>query len=304
MGMEARVDPDEALVEFERWVAWQPLAERSAREYRRNVAAFCAWLEATPDASGWGADPLGDAIARDHAVRDFRHFLQVERRAAPATVNLALASLDALYRQRRLGRPNVRRDKPVLAAPRALDVDEQRRLLRAAEHAPVRDRALVVVPLFTALRISEVVALDVDDVQMTTRKGRLIVRSGKGDKPRELPLGAGAPDPRGVADRPTYPRRRRRAIAVHRPRRWATVGPGGGQRDSRRRPPGEAFPVGACVAPHLPDRAGAPGHRSGHGRRGGRPLAVGDHAALDAAVGGRPRAGAGGPDHRFLRRGG
>ena len=57
------------------------------------------------------------------------------------------------------------------AAPRALDEDEQRALLRAAEAARPRDRAIVVVLLHTALRLSEVVALDVDDVRISARKG-------------------------------------------------------------------------------------------------------------------------------------
>jgi integrase len=65
----------------------------------------------------------------------------------------------------------LRRDKPAIAAPRALDEAAQRRLLRAADNAPVRSRALVVLMLFTALRISEAVALDVDDVRILTRKG-------------------------------------------------------------------------------------------------------------------------------------
>ncbi|MGO9960703.1 MAG: tyrosine recombinase XerC, partial [Solirubrobacteraceae bacterium] len=99
------------------------------------------------------------------------------------------ASLDALYRCLELGRPNVRRDKPVLAAPRALDEASQRRLLRAAEAAPIRARSLVVLMLFTALRISETVALDVDDVRIMTRKGVLAV-VGKGEVRREVPLNA------------------------------------------------------------------------------------------------------------------
>ena len=145
---------------FERWLAGRPLAERSRREYARNVRAYCAWLAATPDRDGWQGDPLTDALARDHATRDFRRYLQVEKRAAASTVNLALASLDALYRCLGLGCPHVRRDKPSLAAPRALDEAGQRRLLRAAEGAPARARALVMLMLFTALRISEAVALD------------------------------------------------------------------------------------------------------------------------------------------------
>ena len=85
---------------FERWLAGRPLADRSRREYARNVRVYCAWLAATPDRDGWQGDPLTDPLARDHAARDFRRYLQVERRAAASTVNLALASLDALYRWR------------------------------------------------------------------------------------------------------------------------------------------------------------------------------------------------------------
>jgi site-specific recombinase XerD len=174
---------------FERWLAGRPLAERSRREYARNVRAYCGWLAVTPDRDGWQGDPLTDPLARDHAARDFRRWLQVERRAAPSTVNLALASLDALYRSLGLGRPNVRRDKPAQAAPRALDEAGQRLLLRAAEAAPIRARALVMLMLFTALRISETVALDLDDVRITTRKGVLVVM-GKGEMQREVPLNA------------------------------------------------------------------------------------------------------------------
>lgn len=97
--------------------------------------------------------------------------------------------MDALYRCLGLGRPNVRRDTPAQAAPRALDEAGQRRLLRAAEAAPIRARSLVMLMLFTALRISETVALDIDDVRITARKGLLIV-FGKGEIQREVPLNA------------------------------------------------------------------------------------------------------------------
>ncbi len=53
----------------------------------------------------------------------------------------------------------------------------------------MRARALVMLMLFTALRISETVALDVDDVRITARKGVLVV-VGKGEIQRELPLNA------------------------------------------------------------------------------------------------------------------
>lgn len=165
------------------------MAERSKREYLRNVEAFCAWLTAAGEA-GWGGDPLADPLARDYAARDFKRFLKVEQGLRPASVNLALASLDSLYRCLGLGRPNVRREELPQAAPRALGVDEQRRLLRAAERASARDRAIVLTMLFATVRLAELVALDLDDVRVSARKGKLVIRSGKGDAFREVPLNA------------------------------------------------------------------------------------------------------------------
>ncbi|MGI9098031.1 MAG: phage integrase N-terminal SAM-like domain-containing protein [Solirubrobacteraceae bacterium] len=134
--MQQLGDVAQAQADFERWLERQPLADRTKREYARNVRVFLEWLAAS---AGWDADPLADRLARDHAARDFRRWLKVERRAAASTVNLALASLDALHRQRGLGNPNVRRELPVRAAPRALSQDHQRDLLRACERASPRD---------------------------------------------------------------------------------------------------------------------------------------------------------------------
>jgi integrase/recombinase XerC len=41
---------------------------------------------------------------------------------------------------------------------------------------------------YTALRLAELAALDIDDVSMSARRGRLRIRSGKGDAYREVPL--------------------------------------------------------------------------------------------------------------------
>ena len=56
---------------FERWLAGRPLADRSRREYARNVRVYCVWLAATADRDGWQGDPLSDPLARDHAARVF-----------------------------------------------------------------------------------------------------------------------------------------------------------------------------------------------------------------------------------------
>ncbi len=188
--MEGWRDPAEVLTGYEAWLARQALSPRTRAEYRRWVRLFCAWLSDGADERALGADPLVDLAARDYAARDFKRFLKVERALGPASVNLGLAAVDHLYRHLGLGRANVRRESLPVAAPRALSVDEQRLLLRAAERAGARDRALVVLMLFAGLRIGETVALAADDVSISTRKGRVVIRSGKGDAYREVALNA------------------------------------------------------------------------------------------------------------------
>jgi site-specific recombinase XerD len=50
-----------------------------------------------------------------------------------------------------------------------------------------RDRALALVPFYAGTRIAETVALDVDDVRLSARKGVLRVL-GKGRREREVPI--------------------------------------------------------------------------------------------------------------------
>jgi integrase/recombinase XerC len=177
----------EALTVYLTWLEGRPLAARSREAYGHHVSRFLAWLG---DRSPVDGDPLVDVDARDWAVRDYKRHLKAVERWKPASVNLALAALDSFYTQLGLGRPVVRREDLPAKAPRAITEDQQRRLLRMAERASARDRAIVVLLLYTGLRLAELVALDVGDVRVSARKGLVIVRSGKGDAYREVPLNA------------------------------------------------------------------------------------------------------------------
>ncbi len=78
------------------------------------------------------------------------------------------------------------RVKPPL--PRVLQVDEAARAVEAPAFA--RDRALFEVAYGAGLRVSELVSLDMGDLQLEA--GLVTVRRGKGGKGRVVPLGEGA----------------------------------------------------------------------------------------------------------------
>jgi integrase len=52
----------------------------------------------------------------------------------------------------------------------------------------IRDQAMICLMIYAGLREGEVVALDVEDVEIGKRKGTVTVRRGKGDKSRLIPL--------------------------------------------------------------------------------------------------------------------
>jgi len=182
--------PAEASAAYARWLERQPLAANTRRTYRVQVAQFCSYLHTSPHDAG---DPLREQHAATYAVRDYRTWLKTVRKARPSSVNLTLATLDHFYRFLGLDRPDVPREDLPQAAPRGLEEKDQVAFLRAVERcSSARDRALAHLLFYTGLRIGECAALNEDDALVSSRKGAIIVRSGKGDAYREVPLNAEA----------------------------------------------------------------------------------------------------------------
>jgi len=161
-----------------------PLSEQTRRTYASKVRQFLAWLAG----ADLDADPLTGADGRDWAVRDYRTHLQTVLKRSPATVNNALAAVDDFYIRLGLGPASAARVEITAAAPRALDARAQLRYLREVQRCPSpRDQALALVPFYAGARISEIVALEVDDIARSARKGVLRIL-GKGERVRHVPI--------------------------------------------------------------------------------------------------------------------
>ena len=175
-----------ALSTYLEWLLQQPLSENTRRAYSTRVTQYCTFLQEVNSAYG---DPLQLPTARDYAVRDFKTYLKTHNQAKPNSVNLSLAALDHFYRFLGMARPQVLREELPHTAPQALSVVEQKHFLRVVKsHPPTRDRAIALLLFYTGLRISECVNLNLDDVELSQRKGTVTVRTGKGNTYREVPL--------------------------------------------------------------------------------------------------------------------
>jgi site-specific recombinase XerD len=160
------------------------------KAYTQDVRLFAEWFDRT---NGRGLAP-GRMTPID--VREYRSYLLAVKKQKPATVNRKLSSLSAFCewaKEAGLITANpvdgISQVGEVRAAPKWLDKNEQYALLRAVqERGRKRDMALITLMLNTGLRVSEVSALNVDDVKMSPRKGSVVVRGGKGEKFRTVPL--------------------------------------------------------------------------------------------------------------------
>ena len=138
------------------------------------VREFVAWLSRAthPGANGEPEPYRTSSVARTlAAVRSFHRFLVAE---GELDRNPAAAA----------SRPKVPR-----SLPRPLPVDEVGRIVEAPsgqEPAALRDRAMLETMYGAGLRVSELVGLDVDDVDLEEGSVRV---TGKGSKQREVPLG-------------------------------------------------------------------------------------------------------------------
>lgn len=192
---------------FEQHLVSQDASPYTIRGYLGNLRQFAAWFEKT------NGTPFALESVTPTDIREYKQFLQVTRQQRANTVNRHLAALSALMMwAKTTGQlssdpsDGIRLVKQVPSAPHWLDKKQQYALQRAIEKdlqiaklrypkrwlTRRRDASLVQFLFNTGLRLSETLALRLSDITLTERRGSVLVRQGKGNKERSVPLNADA----------------------------------------------------------------------------------------------------------------
>jgi integrase/recombinase XerD len=164
------------------------LAMNTLESYGRDLRQYSEFLE-TDDEQDL------DAVSRATVV-NYLMYLQSQGKAT-ATIARRLAALKAFYqflvREKRIPTdPTANLESPKLEKrlPKVLTVHEVERLLAQpdpAQSAGIRDRAMLELLYATGIRVSELVSLNEQDVNLDMG---YIKCSGKGSKERIVPLGS------------------------------------------------------------------------------------------------------------------
>ena len=158
----------DALAAVHRHLGRCKLAANTVRAYKRQTAAYVAWLAGNAD----HADAFSNVVGAEAAVTAWRRHLMTSK-AAPASINQALAAVTLLYTRAGL-RITVKRARvPRPGEPDALTKTEQGRVERVAARRGIRDRAIVATLLFAGARAGECGRLNAGDVTLTARTGHM-----------------------------------------------------------------------------------------------------------------------------------
>ncbi|MEY9856864.1 integrase/recombinase XerD [Catenulispora sp. GAS73] len=162
------------------------LSANTLAAYRRDLARYRVFLDAR-----------GRANLSDVDRSDIGAFLASLQNGAAASAARTMSAVRGLHRfalsEGWVGvdvTDDVAPPQVPLRLPKALPLDDIERLLAATEidePLALRDRALLEFLYSTGARVSEAVALDVDDVD---REDRTVILDGKGGKQRLVPVGS------------------------------------------------------------------------------------------------------------------
>ena len=193
--------------EFKLYLEEQDYSPFTIRGYLMDLPSFATWFEQIND------EVFAPEAVTPIDVREYRQYLLQKKKFSGNTVNRHLAALSKYFRflldQEEIERDPTHRIKNVgipSPTPRWLDKKEQFALTRAMEKDlqfarlrypkrwVIRQRNFSMVSLMqhTGLRVSEGTHLELVDIAFSERKGILLVRKGKGNKQRSIPLNVDA----------------------------------------------------------------------------------------------------------------
>ncbi|WP_449282657.1 site-specific tyrosine recombinase XerD [Leucobacter sp.] len=199
------------------------LSANSRAAYRRDLEAYAAWLEARGirDLAEVAPETLSEYVVELGRPAD-PGTEAAQRPLAPASITRRLSTVRGMHRflfeegllESHAG-SGVRTPKRAQRLPKALAVEDVEALLAAAggstgedgaggdDPVGLRDRALLELLYATGARVSEVTALDIDDLlagsgrgdvwgdpERALGEGGLLQVTGKGSKQRIVPYGS------------------------------------------------------------------------------------------------------------------
>lgn len=176
------------------WLAYLDRRGKSSHTiaaYRRGLEHFTNWNRQT-----YGAEAFKPAKIIPRDVRDWKSYQQTVEKAADSTIAQRMTALSQFFRwAERNGitasnpAADVSVSVPKNSSPTSLDPTDLRKLLRETHAAGNRrDIAIVETLAGTGVRVTELLQIQLGNLEIRPRSGKLVVREGKHGASRTVPL--------------------------------------------------------------------------------------------------------------------
>ncbi|MCS0824830.1 tyrosine-type recombinase/integrase [Cytobacillus firmus] len=175
---------DVELVRFKNYLFEKGKREKTIEDYIRHINNLHKWLQSE------GSDL--EQLTRYDVQQYIKHLQDKGNKAT--TLNPKFSAIVAYARYlgqshlvENIQRPGIRHTRNI--SPKSLPRSERNRMFRELERSGnLRSIAIAYLLLYTGLRVSELTALNREDVHMGERSGNVVVRDGKGGIARNVPL--------------------------------------------------------------------------------------------------------------------
>lgn len=179
---------------YQKYLSSKGKSLHTVKNYISDLRQFAKWFEESTEEK-FSPDKITEID-----VRGYRSYLMGIRNLKPASIKRKLEAirkfLDWAVKHEIITKnpaKEVEAPPAVTLPPKSLSEKEFLRLRRSFyKEGNERDIAIFEVLANTGIRVSELCSLKLSDVQISERKGKLIVRYGKGQKYREVPLNSDA----------------------------------------------------------------------------------------------------------------
>jgi len=189
-----RTESDDLLSLYEQHLTKLGRSPITTRNYLSNLKLFSKWLGETYENQG-----VDFTSVTEVDLLSYRNHLQYSKRHKTATINQHVAALRSffnfLYHNGFIAESVITNlkplSKPFLRAPevpKRADILKLFRMVDTQNDRGKRDFAILQLFIQCGLRLSEVASIELDDIEISERRGILRIVGGKGAKIREIHL--------------------------------------------------------------------------------------------------------------------
>lgn len=166
----------ELVVKYERELNTKDFSAHTKRAYISRNKKFLSYIHEEEGISSMTDFDKG----WPEVINSYREYLKSEHQASLNSINNSLTAIEDLFSFIGVDMGRVEREAWPKSTPRCLTQHEQEMFLNAVYRTKSsKDKAIVLLLLFTGIKIGECASLDIDDIYISAHTGRITVKDGR-----------------------------------------------------------------------------------------------------------------------------